>query len=275
MRDQTASGDAGDARRLVLGAAVGFRVGQVRVFVESLRAAGYRGDVVMLVGPFQFRLKAYLRRHGIEPVTCLSTRKLNGPIHAYRFEKFARIVAARQGRYDAVLVSDVRDVAFQRHPFADTTAASPCRFFLEAAGQTIGTETVNRHWAHLFLPPHEAERIGGCRITCCGVVLGGAPAMADYLARMAGYLRALPLGLRREGGADTVFHNRMAHLTREIDAVLVENNLHVATMGLEPVDTYRVGDDGLVRTATGHLPAILHQYDRIASVRTSVESRFT
>jgi len=268
-----ASGAAAEARQLVLGAAVGFRVDQVRVFVESLRDTGYGGDVVMLVGYFQLRLKAYRRRHGVTPVSSWSTRKLHGPIHAYRFERFADIAAARAGRYDQILVSDVRDVAFQAHPFAGITAPG-CHFFLEGAGLTIGEERVNRHWAHTFLSPDEAERIGHHRISCCGVVLGGAGAMADYLRRMAGYLHALSLRLRREGGADTVFHNRMAHLTHEVDGVIVENNVHVATMGLEPDATYRVDADGRVRTAAGQMPAILHQYDRLPTIRPAIEARF-
>lgn len=267
------TGVIGDGRRLVLGAAVGFRIDQVRVFVESLRAVGYSGDVVMLVGHFQPRLKAYLRRHGVRPVGSWCTRKLHGPIHAYRFEKFANITAAAAERYDQILVADVRDVAFQRHPFADITAPS-CHFFLEGAGLTIAEERVNHHWAHTFLPPEEAARIGAYRISCCGVVLGGADAMRNYLRRIASYLHALPLKLRREGGADTVFHNRIAHLTHEVEGEVVENNRHVATMGLEPDGTYRIGPDGLVYTADGHLPAILHQYDRIPTIRPAVEARF-
>ena len=109
-----------DARRLVLGAAVGFRVDQVCIFIESLRSSGYDGDVVMLVGPAQWRLCAYLRRHGVRTVSTWSTRKLHGPIHAYRFEKFAKLVRAAQDRYDYVLTSDVRDVVFQRHPFEES-----------------------------------------------------------------------------------------------------------------------------------------------------------
>ena len=50
-----------DARRLVLGAAVGMTVAQVRIFIESLRRSGYGGPVVMLVGPFDRTLAAYLR----------------------------------------------------------------------------------------------------------------------------------------------------------------------------------------------------------------------
>jgi len=38
----------GDGRRLVLGAAIGFDVEQVRVFVESLRA-NYAGEVLLLI----------------------------------------------------------------------------------------------------------------------------------------------------------------------------------------------------------------------------------
>jgi hypothetical protein len=262
-----------DTRRLVIGAAVGFKVDQVRVFVESLRAAGFTGDVVLLVGPLQWRLKRYLARHRVVTVSSLSTRKLHGPIHAYRFERFAKIVAATASRYDQVLVSDTRDVAFQRHPF-DGITSQACHAFLEGAGKTIGEEPTNLRWAKIFLSPEEVAKISTCRVSCCGVVLGGTTEMTEYLRRLAGYLHDLPLAIRREGGADTVFHNRMLHLTREVPFVAVENNLHVATMGIERPQTYIAGPDGLIRTTEGHLPAILHQYDRISSLKPVVERRF-
>jgi hypothetical protein len=59
-----------------------------------------------------------------------------------------------------------------------------------------------------------------------------------------------------------------------VPAVIVENNVLVATMGIEPPARYRVDAQGCVRTADGHLPAILHQYDRIAEIRRPVEARF-
>jgi hypothetical protein len=262
-----------DARRLVLGAAVGFRVDQVRIFIESLRSSGYRGDVVMLVGPAQWWLRAYLRRHRVRTVSTWSTRKLHGPIHAFRFEKFAKLVSAVQGRYDYVLISDVRDVVFQRHPFEGITTPA-CRFYLEGAPWTFATEPVNRRWAKLFLSPADFERISTCRISCCGVVVGGIGPMTAYLERMAADLHALPLRLRREGGADTIFHNRIAHLKREIDLVIEENNLHVATMGIESISSYATGSDQLVRRADGRVPAICHQYDRLPHIRKAVEARF-
>lgn len=269
MSDHTVN----DQRRLVLGAAVGFRIDQVRVFVESLRATGYRGDVIMLVGLFQWRLKLWLARHGVRTLSHWSTRKLHGPIHAYRFERFAKILAVAAGRYDQVLVSDVRDVLFQKHPFAGVTLQG-CQFYLEAGPWTIGSEPTNWRWTKLFLAPAEAAAISPCRVSCCGVVLGGADAMTEYLTRLAGYLHALPIRIRREGGADTVFHNKIAHLTHEVAAVIVENDEHVATMGLTPDTAYVADGDGLIRTADGRLPAILHQYDRVPALQRAVAAKY-
>src|SRR5579872_6405137 len=161
-----------DARRLVLGAAVGLSIENVRIFVRSLREVGYAGDVVILTGPLQWRLKRYLARYGVATRAVLSARKINGPIHAYRFLKFARIVAESRAFYDEVLVSDVRDVVFQKHPF-DGIASPACHFYLEGTGAPVGAEPAGLRWARAFLPPAEIEAISRHRASCGGVVIGG------------------------------------------------------------------------------------------------------
>ena len=149
-----------------------------------------------------------------------------------------------------------------------------CHFFLEGAGKTIGNEPTNILYMQLFLAPAEVEAIAAHRISCCGVLLGGTHAIAAYLERMTARLRAVPLPVRRKIGADTAFHNLIAHVTHEVPAVIVENNVLVATMGIEPASRYLIGADGRIRTRDGHLPAILHQYDRIDEIRAPVEARF-
>jgi hypothetical protein len=262
-----------DTRRLVLGAAVGLGVEQVRVFVESLRGCGYGGDIVMLVGLTDFALAAYLRGKGATPKRTWFIRRLHGPIHAYRFQLFADYLRAHRERYDEVLICDVRDVAFQAHPFAGI-ADPACHFFLEGDSRTIGNEPTNMVYMRAFLPPGDVEQIKPCRISCCGVILGGMAAMTAYLDCMTADLAAVPLNIRRKIGADTAFHNRIAHLTHAAPGVLIENNLHVATMGIEPASAYRIGPDNAIRTAGGALPAILHQYDRIPAIKTPVEARW-
>ncbi|MGZ3410168.1 MAG: hypothetical protein ACXWKC_20405 [Xanthobacteraceae bacterium] len=262
-----------DARRLVLGAAVGFRPDQVRVFVESLRGCGYSGDIVMLVGLTDFALAAYLRSKGATPKRTWFIRRVHGPIHAYRFQLFADYLHAQRAHYDEVLISDVRDVAFQAHPFEAITDPA-CHFFLEGDQRTIGNEPTNMVYMRSFLPPGDVEAIKSYRISCCGVVMGGMAAMTAYLDRMATDLAGVPLRIRRKIGADTAFHNRIAHLTHAAPVVLVENNLHVATMGIELASAYRVGPDNAIRTADAVLPAILHQYDRLPEIRGPVEARW-
>jgi hypothetical protein len=126
----------------------------------------------------------------------------------------------------------------------------------------------------LFLSPADFQRISTCRISCCGVVVGGIGPMTAYLERMAADLHALPLRLRREGGADTIFHNWIAYVRREVDLTIVENNLHVATLGIEPTSSYTIGSDQCVVTADGRAPAICHQYDRVPHILKAVETRF-
>ena len=57
-----------DARRLALGAAVNMGIDDVRIFVESLRGSGYRGDIAMLVRLQHFALKKYLHGHDVATV---------------------------------------------------------------------------------------------------------------------------------------------------------------------------------------------------------------
>jgi hypothetical protein len=262
-----------DARRLVIGAAVGMTVAQVRIFVTSLRRAGYGGPVVMLVGPFDRTLAAYLRANGVMPRPVWYARRLHGPIHAYRYALFARYLREQAAGFDEVLISDVRDVAFQAHPFA-AMLSEDCHFFLEGAAKTIGDEPTNMLYMRLFLEPAQIEALAPHRISCCGVLLGGVPAVTAYLERMTAHLAAVPLKVRRKIGADTAFHNLIAHVTHEVPAIVVENNVLVATMGIEPASRYVAGPDGRIRTDDGHMPAILHQYDRIPEIRAAVEARF-
>jgi hypothetical protein len=164
-------------------------------------------------------------------------------------------------------------VLFQRHPFADIRSTA-CHFYIEHPTLTIGEEPTNHRWAKQFLTPDQTAALAQQRISCNGIVIGGMAAMNDYLARMAADILTVPLKLRKRGAADASLHHRLVFLPGGIPGVIMENNLHVATMGLEPDSTYVVGSDGLVRTAGGHVPAILHQYDRVPHVKAAVDRRY-
>lgn len=263
-----------DKRRLVLGAAVGYGAEQVRIFVESLRATGYGGDIVMFVGAGSIELKNYLRSRGAIPISVFHWRRWHGPIHSRRIPLFSDFLDKHGDKYDQVLTSDVRDVAFQANPF-DGVAGDGCQFYLEAAPHTIGSDRHNSGFARTFLTPEQTAALGPKRITCCGVVLGGSRQMRAYLTRIRALMAAIPARKRYKIGADTAFHGLLAYLQPAPDSVVVENNLHVATMGLEPHEHYTLEPGPkVVYRPSGTAPPILHQYDRYPDIAAAFEQRF-
>jgi len=271
----TQSSTSRDARRIVLGAAVGFGVEQVRVFVESLRASGYSGDVVILVRWPGLKVRRYLRGRGVTSIPIVQTRSFTRSVHARRYAIYADYLRRRADRYDQVMLSDVRDVVFQRHPFEDITS-SKCHFFLEGSSQTIGEDPTNSRWVRGCATVAEAEAVASRRISCSGITIGGTCAIISYLDRMTQRIRAIPFRVYRKigHGYDQGIHNLLIYLDHRIDGVIVENNGHIATMAIEPQSLYRLDDAGQIRLAAGHLPAICHQYDRFPQFRDTVEARY-
>jgi hypothetical protein len=263
-----------DARRLVLGAAIGFDVEQVRIFVESLRAH-YNGDILLLIRWPGLRVSRYLKSRDVDVIRAFQTRSFTRSVHARRYAIYLDYLRARPARYDQVMMSDVRDVVFQRNPF-DGIASPQCHFYLESASRTIGADPTNSRWVHGCFSAAEAERLAACRISCSGITIGGAPAIVAYLEKMVARVRAMPWRIYREigHGYDQAIHNYLVHLDPAIGGIVVENNCHIATMALEPRAFYRLDHESRIYGTDGHLIPICHQYDRFPDLRLAVEARY-
>ena len=263
-----------DSRRLVLGAAIGFDVAQVCVFVESLRAH-YTGHVLLLIRWPGLGVGRYLKSRGVDVIRVFQTRSFTRSVHARRYAIYLGYLRARLSRYDQVMMSDVRDVVFQRNPF-DGIASPKCHFYLESAARTIGEDQTNARWVRGCFSAEEAELLAPCRISCSGITIGGTAAIVAYLERMAARIRGVSWRVYRQigHGYDQAIHNYLVHLDSEIDGIVVENNQHIATMALEPRAFYRLDRESLIYGPGDHLFPICHQYDRFPDLRKAVEARF-
>ncbi len=259
-----------DGRRLVLGAAIGFSVEQVRVFVESLRA-NYQGDVLLLIRWPGLRVACYLKSHGVDVIRVFQTRSFTRSVHARRYAVYLDYLRVRLSRYDQVMMSDVRDVVFQRNPF-DGITSQKCHFYLESAVRTIGEDPTNSRWVRGCFSSAEAERLAARPISC----IGGTDAIMTYLERMAARIGAMPWRIyRRIGhGYDQAIHNYLVHLDPAIDGIVVDNNRHIATMALEPRTFYRLDRESLIYGPDNHLFPICHQYDRFPDLLRAIEARY-
>jgi hypothetical protein len=263
-----------DARRLVLGAAIGFDVEQVRIFVESLRAH-YKGDALMLIRWPGMRVARYLKRRGVKVTRVFQTRSFTRSVHARRYAIYLDYLRPRRAQYDQVMMSDVRDVVFQKNPF-DGIASPQCHFYLEAEGRTIGEDPTNSRWVRGCFSAEDADKLAACRISCSGITIGGTDAIIAYLEKMVERVRAMPWRIYRQigHGYDQAIHNYLVHLDPAINGIVVENNRHIATMALEPRAAYRLDHDSRIYGTDGRLFPICHQYDRFPDILKEVEARF-
>jgi hypothetical protein len=265
-----------DARRLVLGAAIGFGVPEVRVFVESLRATGYAGDIMMLIRWPGLEVGRYLKSRGVDVVRVFQTRSFTRSVHARRYAIYLDYLRKRLGRYDQVMMSDTRDVVFQANPF-DGITSPKCHFYLESAARTIGEDPTNSRWVKGCFSAAEAQALASHRICCSGITIGGTAAIAAYLEKMAARVHDTPFRVYRQigHGYDQAIHNYLVHLDPTIDGVVVENNGHIATMALEPRAFYSLDSEARIHAPDGRLFPICHQYDRFADIRAAVEAKFS
>jgi hypothetical protein len=173
------------------------------------------------------------------------------------------------------MLSDVRDVVFQRNPF-DGIASSQCHFYLESSARKIGDDPTNSRWTRGCFPAEIAAALGAQRISCSGITIGGTAAMLTYLEEMAARVRKVPMRIYRAigHGYDQAIHNYLVHLDPAIDGIVAENNGHIATMALEPRDLYRLDAEARICAADGRLFPICHQYDRFPDIRKAIEARY-
>lgn len=269
----TPTAPSGDARRLVLGTAIGFTADQVRSFVESLRE-NFTGAATMFIHWPAPHLARFLESRGIEPVPVARGIPFRRPVNARRYKLYRDYLRPRVNGFDQVMISDTRDVVIQAPPFAGI--GGKCHFYLERAGQTIGGEEYNSRWVRACFPADEATTLLCRPVSCSGVSIGGGAAMLAYVEKMTAGIDALPRFIHRliGPGYDQAIHNGLVHPDSGIDGVTVENNLHVATMGLEPRALYRLDECARIRAQDGFLLPVCHQYNRFPDILDAVTARY-
>ena len=166
-----------------------------------------------------------------------------------RFFRYHRHLSKHSGAYANVMLTDVRDVFFQRDPF-DVEFGNQLQCFLEDTRETIGTQPHNRKWLQAAFGGGILSELGERPIVCAGVTIGPQRLVASYLSVMVESL----LKLRHQSvGLDQAVHNYILHRGLVPQAHLIPNGAGaVATLGIVP----REDVHGLLDAP------VLHQYDR-------------
>lgn len=196
------------------------------------------------------------------------------PVMSARFFIYRNLIEDIGRSYSHVVLSDVRDVIFQRDPGRWPSEAS-INFFLESPRATVANEPTNARWInHMY--GHEAlERIGTARVSCAGVLHATRAGITEYLREMTHELARQTAAISGENGFDQGVHNFLLHDGKFPTAAVWENGegLALNMQGLRP-DEWRVTDDGTVCIPSGTVVPVIHQYDRHPNLKESIVRKF-
>jgi hypothetical protein len=259
---------------LILGMFGAYAAATALPFLRSLRASGCDAEVVLLV-------------HGNPPGTAAALAAAGARIEevalagvpadvSYNVARYAALAAHLGARPDAgrVLVTDVRDVVFQRDPFA--LAAGPLHLFLEHPSKPIGaciwtSSWIRYRYGDAALPPLAARPIA-----CSGVVGGDAAAVRDYLRVVAAELPPALRATNYMAGYDQGVVNVLAHGGRLPGLRLYEyRDTPVLHLGNTPAAGVACDEHGEVVNDAGVPVALVHQYDRHPDLAARLAARWS
>jgi hypothetical protein len=246
-------------KNLVIGAMVAHGLDEIRPFVESLRRTAFDGDIVLFVSRLAPDAIDFLRRNHcalIDYPLEETFRKIS--VHSFRFLLYRQFLESRKDIYRHVMLTDTRDVLFQKDPFDFDIDDRLC-VFLEDSSKRIGTCKFNANWILQKYGQSELSRLYNLEISCSGVTIGGISPVLSYLAALQEHLVPSVIFV----GDDQAGHNFLVHHHRIGPHRAMRNmNGPVLTMGYLPFDRILWDARGHVVDGDGKIINVLHQYDR-------------
>lgn len=247
----------------VLAACCGYPRKVYERFLGSLFDTGYAGAAVLFVRPDDLPT--------VQPLAAahpgFSVRVMpagDRQLALQRFDSMREFLREVDAPASArrVLLSDARDVLFQRDWSAHPALAGAADLWVFAEDQTIGNCRFNRAWLDQ-IDPALAGALADRRILCSGTTIGTGAGILAYLDAMAAVGGAL-LAAGRAGvvGQDQGNHNFLLHTGRLAalrPRVLTNDDNLVNTVGYgwKAVDA-----EGRAINVRGERSWVVHQYDR-------------
>ena len=185
-------------------------------------------------------------------------------IHQSRHFLYTAFLENEQ-RYSKVMLSDTRDVVFQRDPFDFPINDELC-CFLEDPTITIAKEQHNAGWIRRAFGEEILKKIGDNTISCAGITMGSASAILKYTSEMCRILLTPQVrAIAGITGLDQGIHNYSIRMNLFGDRLHLYENVRgpVMTMGLMNKESLRFdSDNGLLLNEDGSVCHTIHQYDR-------------
>lgn len=244
---------------LVLGLAAGYHYGDMKPFAASLERSGFRGRCLLFVSPTT-REAERLEPHGVETLLFKRPAEMEHvPYNAWRYFLYRDWLREHGREFGRVLLTDTRDVVFQRDPASVDWPGAFCAA-LEDPSASVGSCPHTSHWLRGHLGDAALAEVAAEPLSCSGTSVGDPGAVLDYLERMTARLLPFTPGPRM-AGYDQGLHNHLLRRDPPPGLCFLGNDGPILTLGSKPGEP-ELSKAGEVLNDAGLPAALVHQYDR-------------
>jgi hypothetical protein len=194
------------------------------------------------------------RRHVLEVLTAIWSHPITARHHTY--VQFLE----QNPNYGLVMLTDARDVVFQGDAFKGMEKGV-IHAFLQDESLIYGDHNVDTDWYRGMYGEKGIKAIAGKYIACAGTVYGDVNSLLALERALFDEIVRL-----KRGAIDQAIFNMLINQESQNFQTKLHPNLHsnVLTFGEVPDEKFQVVG-GEVRVGS-HIPAVLHQFDRVAAV---------
>lgn len=232
---------------IILTTSIGYGPGELSIFWDSLIETGFKGDVVIVSNDCNFLSNA----------ETIPDPDNGYPVNSRRFLAYSEFL---KGVDEPVVITDIRDVIFQKNPeqFMPTDGLN---VFEEAEGKRI----IDCGYNFMWMDELGVNKWNLKPIICSGVTSGSN--IYDYCREMWDRL----IGAPTIAGIDQAVHNDLIY--SGLPAAIHKNeDAEVYTVGHLPLESVEVRD-GFILNKSGETPCMVHMYDRHVNLTVAAIQR--
>jgi hypothetical protein len=240
--------------------------GLLRVVRRILVSTGLVGPVARVMRAV-WKKSRFLRKH----IEAFAPYLL--AITLGRFFLTRSFLATRANEYSAALLSDSRDVVFQKDPLEDYEGG----LLAGMENCAIENQPRNCEWLRQVYgdSPETLNELWPKKVICSGVTLGSTAQILSYLDLMcAEFMERLPQ-LAYTEYLDQAVHNKLLYGKRHNLDLRLTDNFQGSIVNLATSDLSEFDDDwsGGLLLKNGRMVSIVHQYDRHPELERALLAR--
>jgi hypothetical protein len=266
---------------LVLGTAINLPEGDLKKFIKSFRKFNKKDDLYLVVSSSaSIELLDFLKYNDVSILTDEFTKLTDIHMNNSRFYKYLDFIQENKKRYKNILLTDTRDVLFQKNIF-DEISKDPFIFFAEEdEDETIRSNSFNSNWIRLSFGEETLNKLGSNKIICAGTTIGSTDNIIVYLREMIKIFGGIKKTNHKAfyESIDQGVHNYIFYERSSIfqNPILKHNGDVIATIGItitknperitisinDALDYISDKDSKINIMVNGKIPSLIHQFDR-------------